>query len=279
MAKYRPVYTKIWSDPWFEELNANRKLLYLYLFTNDHCNDIGVYPLTLRRMASETNMDIRTIQRALDYFAQSDKIEYNNDQFVWVKNYLKYQPVARNKQSICHDIAIALPSTSHCTTISKHISAILLQNYSATEPYIVEILTTIQNINDQKRSEMIANPNPNPNPNPNVYICANRSDYDELTFIEFWSSYPKKKAKEAALKAWKKLKPNPELIKSILASIEAHKKTHDWQKEKGQFIPYPATFLNGKRWLDEVTLDKAKGQRTSLHEKFEQRQGGSHAEK
>jgi hypothetical protein len=37
----------------------------------------------------------------------------------------------------------------------------------------------------------------------------------------------------------------------ILADVEAKKRTQDWKKDGGKYIPYPATYLNGKRWEDE----------------------------
>jgi hypothetical protein len=37
--------------------------------------------------------------------------------------------------------------------------------------------------------------------------------------------------------------------------IEAGKKSEDWIKSDGQFIPYPATWLNGKRWEDEIQIN------------------------
>lgn len=78
-------------------------------------------------------------------------------------------------------------------------------------------------------------------------------------FERFYRTYPKKKGKAAALKAWKKLNPSPELQITILTAIEHAKQTPSWQKDNGQFIPYPATWLNGQRWEDEekVTLPTA----------------------
>lgn len=70
-------------------------------------------------------------------------------------------------------------------------------------------------------------------------------------FELFWGCYPKKKAKEAARKAWAKIKPSDGLIKTIIADVEAKSRSEDWKKEKGKYIPYPATYLNGKRWEDE----------------------------
>lgn len=70
-------------------------------------------------------------------------------------------------------------------------------------------------------------------------------------FDKFWSLYPKKKAKEAARKAWVKLKLTPALETMILADVAAKKQSQDWTKNGGQYIPHPATYLNGKRWEDE----------------------------
>jgi len=74
----------------------------------------------------------------------------------------------------------------------------------------------------------------------------------QTNFDIFWDSYPKKKSKGQALKAWKKIKPNNTLLQTILSKIEILKKTPDWKKENGQFIPHPATWLNGMGWEDET---------------------------
>ncbi|MBD5112146.1 MAG: hypothetical protein HDT42_06355 [Ruminococcaceae bacterium] len=72
------------------------------------------------------------------------------------------------------------------------------------------------------------------------------------SFEKFWAAYPKKTAKQNALKCWIKLNPNEELTAKILASLEQQKRSVQWTKDNGQFIPYPATWLNGKRWEDEL---------------------------
>ena len=78
---------------------------------------------------------------------------------------------------------------------------------------------------------------------------------DIYPFDEFWTAYPKKKAKEAARKAWAKLKPDETLGKEIIQAVIESAKTKDWKKENGKYIPYPATYLNGKRWEDEERND------------------------
>lgn len=71
-------------------------------------------------------------------------------------------------------------------------------------------------------------------------------------FDAFWAGYPRKTAKQAAQKAWAKLKPDAALIASIAESLAKHRMSRDWLKDNGQFIPHPASWLNGRRWEDEV---------------------------
>ncbi|PWD04097.1 DUF1376 domain-containing protein [Pseudomonas amygdali pv. lachrymans] len=74
---------------------------------------------------------------------------------------------------------------------------------------------------------------------------------DDL-FPKFWKIYPNKKGKAAAEKAWKKLKVTDDLFTLIAQGLAKQCASLAWTKDGGQFIPHPATWLNGKRWEDEV---------------------------
>jgi hypothetical protein len=71
-------------------------------------------------------------------------------------------------------------------------------------------------------------------------------------FKEFWDAYPKKVGKGAAEKSYKKIKPDSDLQERIMGAIYDAKKSKDWKKDNGQYIPHPATWLNQKRWEDEL---------------------------
>ena len=43
----------------------------------------------------------------------------------------------------------------------------------------------------------------------------------------------------------------------LLVALEAQKKSSQWTKDNGQFIPHAATWLNGKRWEDQLAVDRA----------------------
>lgn len=70
-------------------------------------------------------------------------------------------------------------------------------------------------------------------------------------FESFWEAYPRKEAKPAALKAFIKAKINGNLP-DVLVDIAAKADGHQWQKNDGEFIPMPATYLNQRRWEDGV---------------------------
>ena len=74
-----------------------------------------------------------------------------------------------------------------------------------------------------------------------TYSCAN-------DFETFWANYPKKKSKGDALKAWKAKKPR---IDDVMFALSWQKESNDWNKSNGQFIPYPASYLNSEGWKDE----------------------------
>jgi len=78
-----------------------------------------------------------------------------------------------------------------------------------------------------------------------------------LGFDEFWNTYPRKVGKPSAQKAWGRVLKTIQTLESetlmdrIFAGLDLWKQTEQWQKEGGKFIPYPATFLNQRRWEDD----------------------------
>ena len=74
-------------------------------------------------------------------------------------------------------------------------------------------------------------------------------------FEKFWSAYPRKAGnKQKAFEAFKKAGVS---LETLLKAVEMQKQSAQWSKDNGQFIPHPATWLNGKRWEDQITVDKS----------------------
>lgn len=73
----------------------------------------------------------------------------------------------------------------------------------------------------------------------------------EDRFNVFWKAYPRKEAKKTAFKAFQKLKPDSALLEKMLAALEWQAKSEAWKRDGGQYIPLPASWINGGRWEDE----------------------------
>ena len=71
-------------------------------------------------------------------------------------------------------------------------------------------------------------------------IVSTNSDFET-----FYSAYPRKVSKSNAEKAWKKQKC---VLSQVMPSLQKQMKL--WTDP--QFIPHPATWLNGRRWEDEI---------------------------
>lgn len=79
-----------------------------------------------------------------------------------------------------------------------------------------------------------------------------KKEQDEELFNKFWAEYPKKRDKQSSKKAFTKLNVDVKLFNQMMASLSQAKNSYDWQKNGGQYIPYPSTWLNGRRWEDEL---------------------------
>ena len=82
--------------------------------------------------------------------------------------------------------------------------------------------------------------------------CTTKKQAISQKFEVFWKAYPKRKSKGQAEKAFAEVNPDEKLLATMLTAIERAKGSMDWQKDEGKFIPYPATWLNDKRWEDEL---------------------------
>lgn len=86
-------------------------------------------------------------------------------------------------------------------------------------------------------------------------------------FEEFWSHYPLKKGKIDAHKSWFNL--DPDIALKIIEDIKIRKTTdRQWVKNNGLYIPHPATYLNGRKWEDEITPYQEETPKLALGNKY-----------
>lgn len=80
------------------------------------------------------------------------------------------------------------------------------------------------------------------------------SEHDPPGFAEFWAVYPRRDARQDAVKAFRQVgvHESPQLLQSVLAGVRAWSVHEQWVRDGGRYIPLPASWLRGRRWEDEA---------------------------
>jgi hypothetical protein len=71
-------------------------------------------------------------------------------------------------------------------------------------------------------------------------------------FDVFWGIYPRRLARKDAEKAWSRIAMNKQT--DVIEAVKKHAALWRQQGTEKQFIPYPASWLRGERWQDEIEL-------------------------
>ena len=123
----------------------------------------------------------------------------------------------------------------------------------------------------QDSSLPIPVPSPIPVPASNT---GERTDFRRVkeTFARFWSVYPKKVAKGDAQRAWSAAWKSGAIsdanLDAVLAAVRSSSSSKEWTEDGGKFIPYPATWIRGRRWEDETAPAAPTATPTATHLRF-----------
>lgn len=98
VAKYRQLHTEFWNDGFVLDLTPEEKYFYLYLMTNPHTAQCGIYKLPKRIIETHTGYSRETIDKLLSRFVEYNKIYYCNEtKEIMIINWLKFnQPSSPN---------------------------------------------------------------------------------------------------------------------------------------------------------------------------------------
>lgn len=92
---------------------------------------------------------------------------------------------------------------------------------------------------------------------PTALVDGERPD----DFAAWYAAYPRKSARADAIKAWRTvLAELPEDVQTLIAATEALARRtqaeHPIAQEWTRYMPYPATWLRGLRWQDEMVAER-----------------------
>lgn len=136
-----------------------------------------------------------------------------------------------------------LNNANACQRMPTHATASARMRRDAIDALTVTVTDTV--------TDTVTNP---PLPPQGAHADASKSNnLQQERFNNWWQHYPKKVGKQAARKAWNKIKPDAALYDRIIDATKAQAHCGQWRKENGRFIPNPATWLNQGRWDDDLT--------------------------
>jgi len=224
MSTNRMIKDSFWTDSYIENLDPIEKLLFIYLLTNPLCNIAGIYQIQTKRIAFEIGIEKDMVDKLLIRLQNDDKIIRHHD-WLLIVNHAKHQAFSNpNVTAGIKRIIEELPSEIKALKGFERLSHFTLLNLTIPN-------STLPN---STRNEKDLN--------------------SKSWFSIFWEEYPKKVGKGSAEKAWEKLKPD---LAVVLASLKEQKQSRQWTENAGQYIPHPTTWLNQKRWEDEVEVTKS----------------------
>ncbi|WKN20841.1 helix-turn-helix domain-containing protein [Azotobacter vinelandii] len=201
----------------------------------DNANDEGVCWPSIARIAERTCLSERAVRNALRWLEEVQLLTSHQRQ--GRSTWYTVTPAAYAPGSIC-------PPASNAPTPAP--AAPQPRHELPPTPAPAAPRTVIE---------------PSLEPKENRQPVAQAAEADRITpaagagpdlFNSFWKLYPRKQDKAKAQKAWAKLKVTPELFALIVAGLSAQVASADWLKDDGRYVPMPTTWLNGRRWEDEV---------------------------
>lgn len=245
---YRFTDTNKWADSWFIDLNAHEKLMFSYLC--DLCDSGGFFELSTRKMIFDlglTNEEVKGAMKGLErcYILSKDK------SVLFLKNFLKHQK----------NIPLNSANKAHIG-ISKRF-----EKYIGRFELDLVKLYNCQFINDKNINTNEGASKPLPRGTgigigigiDNIIELKEKKEVEKIEvktkihFDIFWNAYGKKAGdKNRAKIKWDKLPlPTQEEIIKVLPSWKTFSPQSDVE-----FQPFPETFINQKRWLDEAPEKK-----------------------
>jgi hypothetical protein len=241
---YRSVFSALLDDPDFQRLSPHARLLF---YTVRLCKAAGPpaifrhYPAVLM---AQSGLTARELDAALTELESGGWIVMDSS-VLWVRNGLR------------HDPFMALADQKHRRAVERHVaelphSPIVLSfcdYYKIARPFEGSAQVDFHVRTPFEAQKQIQKQKTETEREKEDSHLAKSEP--ATGFEAFWAAYPRKVSKADARRAWQRLAPAVALQATMLAALATQRVCADWLRENGRFIPYPATWLNGQRWLDE----------------------------
>jgi len=211
--------TDIWDKEWFMGLDASCKLAWLYI--KDRCDCAGFWDINMRLLRFQIGFDVilEDLERAFE-----GRIMVLDNGRLWIRKFIEFQQgtTELNESNKAH-LGIIRRLEKNGINYEKE------RTYQAPLKDLPRVPSIGIGISKGKEG-------------------VSKGEYNK-SFLEFWKEYPKKKGKGAAFLSWKR-QGCAKIKDEIIKSIEDH--MPEWRAKGMQYVPHPSTYLNQRRWEDEI---------------------------
>jgi hypothetical protein len=76
-------------------------------------------------------------------------------------------------------------------------------------------------------------------------------------FDAFWNAYPRHTGQREARDAYEEVCHDGDTASKIVEAVNRQKRTDEWRRDGGRFVPAPAKWLIGRRWNDETATRRS----------------------
>ena len=260
MRTYAVVSPKFWTGKTGKRIRAagrDTQVVALYLITAPSSNLIGLYYLALPTLCHEVGITLQGARKALRSLSEVGFAFYDGDsETVFVPEMARFQtgeslqPKDNRIKAVIEKLAEARSSRFAKDFHDKYVTVYHLPPMDFAKPLRTHSEAPSEPLRSQDQEQEQEQKQEQKKTDAGTPPPAAGG---VTGFEEFYEAYPRKQGKEAALKVWRKLKPNAVLLETIRAALAVQKASADWRRENGRFIPHPATWLNGRRWTDQPT--------------------------
>lgn len=222
------------------------RILAAYLATGPHAEVCGLYYLPVETMALETGLMQGEVERALRRLIEMGYCQYDPDTaHVWVIEMAAWQLDTPLKPADYQVVNVrrwyaSCPRNAFLEGFYaryEHDLHLDVPRNGARPPRPSPFQGGAQGASEPLSTDQIRSRSPKVTVEPEG-------------FAAFWSLYPRKDAKGAALKAWTRLAPDAALQSVIADALSHQRQSPKWLENGGEYIPHASTWLNGQRWTD-----------------------------
>lgn len=210
--------TNKWDDPWFLDLSSEYRQVWLFIL--DKCNLAGIWKVNKRMIDFVVGSTVN-----LGHFLASsgDRVrEYQNGEKWFIKGFLNFQYGPLQVTNRVHNAVI---------------------NELQKEGLWIDYPYSFQGDKEKDKDKA-----------KDKEKAKEKGRGAGEGFSVFWENYPNKIGKGAAEKSWSKLNPSQDLVDKIIQAVTVQKRSVQWNRNGGQYIPGPAVWLNQKRWEDDLEI-------------------------